>query len=62
MNDSLKDKLPAYTPDGPCSPAPTPLAPWWRRALLTTLDAVHPRTAVGLLRPDADPYEVSRLR
>ncbi|GEM_PF-754343 len=52
-------QLPPYVPD---APAPTTLAPWWRRAALTALDAVHPRTALGMLPMDADPYVLGRIR
>ncbi len=39
-----------------------PLAPWWQRALLTALDAAHPRTAWAMLDVDHDPYAVARVR
>lgn len=58
MTDDLLNRpaLPPFVPDAPRR------VPWWRRALLTAIDVVHPRTAIAMLPVDADPYQAARLR
>ena len=49
------------TPDTPTTDTPR-LAPCWVRALLTAIDAAHPRTALRMLDVGYDPYRVGRVR